>query len=349
MTGISTVQPPLPSPHVNMQSWAHGAKLSGKQSGEPLEERHACKVRKNVWTIAPIQRHKILEFIPTAEPLPPSYSNVTSPVPTQIESVPLPNLTINHLQKDKRNLTKVAQRAKVKVQALQAEIKSIKVEMTKNMKKLDLRLDLERETSMSLESKLTKLRRSSMCWRRKSYALQQQNGRLQSRLKNSLNQTKCRRKLSLKYGSFFSFKAQSLVRRLCCLNIPDVTIGKVIKECAGFFGITLNNVPSAWTCSRIMIEAGIAAEAQIVEVVRDAKGIAYSGDSTQHKHIDYHGSHFTMDTADLPHNSTPSPEPANHKTFFLGIESLPLHTKTREILFFPYKSSKSEVGGRGQT
>ena len=151
--------------------------------------------------------HKILGFIPTAEPLPPSHSNVTSPVPTQIESVPLPNLTINHLQKDKRNLTKVAQWAKVKVQALQAEIKAIKATTTRDMKGLDLCLNLEREISTSLESKLTKLRKSSMHWQRKSYALQQQNGRLQSRLKNSLNPTKCHRKLALKYGSIYSFKA----------------------------------------------------------------------------------------------------------------------------------------------
>ncbi|KAF8341657.1 uncharacterized protein EI90DRAFT_3285707 [Cantharellus anzutake] len=276
MTGTSAVQPPLMLPRVSMQ--AHGARLAGNQSGESTDES-AHRLSKNVQTRVSVQTREILGSItPTAELLSPSWhtnSNVPVPAPTQIESISHSNTlggTIPRLQKDKRNLKKVAQRAKAKVQALQAEIKAIKATTMRDMKRLDLCLNLEREMSIILESKLTKLRKSSMRQQRKSYALQQQNGRLQSRLKNSLNPIKCHRKLALKYGSIYSFKARSLVCHLCCLNIPDVTIGKVIKECSVFFGITLNSVPSARTCSRIMIEAGIAAGAQIVEVAQKAKG-----------------------------------------------------------------------------
>jgi len=192
---------------------ANGARLAGQQSGESTEES-ACRLSKNVQTRVSVQTRKILGSItPTAELLSPSWHanpNVPVPAPTQIESISHSNTlggTISRLQKDKRNLKKVAQWAKAKVQALQAEIKAIKATTTRDMKGLDLCLNLEREISTSLESKLTKLRKSSMQQWRKSYALQQQNGRLQSRLKNSLNPTKCHRKLALKYGSIYSFKA----------------------------------------------------------------------------------------------------------------------------------------------
>lgn len=169
----------------------------------------------------------------------------------------------------KRNIDKVAKRAKEKINWLSNE------QSTLHRKVKDLTIQLEQQQlyqeseNRRYQSILERHIQSKKTWKKRAYAAEQaRRYMLAKQLKNS--------------GSWFTFKTKSngayitrirsLSRKLMMSGVAAVQVPKVIRMCAYALGVKVGNIPSPRSIGRFVTEGGIGADIQVANVVAKADG-----------------------------------------------------------------------------
>ncbi|SJL02694.1 uncharacterized protein ARMOST_06028 [Armillaria ostoyae] len=94
----------------------------------------------------------------------------------------------------------------------------------------------------------------------------------------------------------------------------------VLNRMANHLGVPVEGSVSDRSTKRIVLEGGAAAKMQVVQCIKNAKGLTISGDGTTHKNNNLESHHATV----IDEN--------NHKTqFFLGIQMAVNHTSETQL------------------
>ncbi|KAJ3924382.1 MAG: hypothetical protein NXY57DRAFT_1089044 [Lentinula lateritia] len=101
--------------------------------------------------------------------------------------------------------------------------------------------------------------------------------------------------------------------------VPANKVTHVFRRIAGVFGIEVEGDMSHRTVGRITKEGGNASKLQLIDSLKDAKGITLSGDGTTHKNETYKSKFATIITPD------------KKLQFFLGLKMAVNHTSETQL------------------
>ncbi|KAJ7620143.1 hypothetical protein FB45DRAFT_745577 [Roridomyces roridus] len=118
---------------------------------------------------------------------------------------------------------------------------------------------------------------------------------------------------------------RTCVRDLVTANVPVDNVTFVIRSVAEALGINLVGDMAARSVGRIVKEAGVLAQLQIVDELEQAKTATISGDGTSHRHIQYESRHIMLDVAN---NGAPGTSKENR---YLGLGTAPDHTSESQL------------------
>ncbi|TFK21326.1 hypothetical protein FA15DRAFT_573000, partial [Coprinopsis marcescibilis] len=128
-----------------------------------------------------------------------------------------------------------------------------------------------------------------------------------------------------------SVSARGMVRELVALNVTESKVDSVIHTVAGGIGVNVLDHIDTRSVRRVVSEAGIAAELQIVDELRpeNSAGFTLSSDGTTIRHRTFESRHVTLLA---PNYASKYGEPKREMTTrLLGITNAPNHTSETQL------------------
>ncbi|OJT11000.1 hypothetical protein TRAPUB_12483, partial [Trametes pubescens] len=125
--------------------------------------------------------------------------------------------------------------------------------------------------------------------------------------------------LKLKEKGVVPDSIRALVRDLVQLGLKVDQVNGAITAISRAAGTTVKGSFSERSVGRMVIEGGLAAQAQIADAIARAKSITVSGDGTTNRNINFDSRHIHT------HDGTA------HTTYFMGIHSAPNHTSETQL------------------
>ncbi|KAJ7192551.1 hypothetical protein GGX14DRAFT_379991, partial [Mycena pura] len=119
----------------------------------------------------------------------------------------------------------------------------------------------------------------------------------------------------LKEDGIISTEIRTCVWDIVSLGAPTESVDKIIHAVAKGLNIQICDHISARSTGRIVIEGGVAAQLQIVDVIKNADHFTASGDGTSHKHLNYESRFITV----------------KQNLLALGLTQAPSHTSEEQM------------------
>lgn len=174
------------------------------------------------------------------------------------------------LRAQKRNLAKVARRARMAVKKLAVERRKTLQKLKKLTVQLKQQCDARESDKRQYISKLDQIKRSRKGWKKRAHAAEQFR---RYTLAKRQKMAGLHPAFKTKSKGIYSACLRSLSRRLVMSGVSTSQVPEVMQMCAQAFGIEPGNIPSPRSIGRFVLEGGIAAKIQAGNLLADAQGM----------------------------------------------------------------------------
>ncbi|KAJ3876354.1 hypothetical protein F5051DRAFT_441541 [Lentinula edodes] len=213
------------------------------------------------------------------------------------------------------------------------ELKDTGQKLRKVVEERDERIEvLKQETrrqKIVMEDIEARLQKRLKNYQHQIHALKAKISRIPSRLVTATNRVVCtyntkaddERTFFLKDSSgIIPDEARDVFLDLVAMYaVPANKVTRMFKRIAGVFGVQVEGDVSRRSVGQITKEGGNTSKLQIIEALKDAKGITLSGDGTTHKNETYESKFATVIT------------PNKKLQFFLGLKMALNHTSETQL------------------
>jgi hypothetical protein len=198
---------------------------------------------------------------------------------------------VNHYRKALYNATRRATRAikakelsQKKYRDLEGRVRNEKREAEKLLAAARAEAALSARGLSIARSSIKRLELKALLLRKQIRECRQYASHLQARLQrvprareraiqNALEKA---RTIHLRRDGVYTEDARDLMRTLRSCGCSAVVVGIIIRDIARTFGLEMHDIPSARTVERVVLEGGLAAQAQLIHEVKNGEGIGYT-------------------------------------------------------------------------
>ncbi|KAF9552336.1 hypothetical protein CPC08DRAFT_698685 [Agrocybe pediades] len=187
----------------------------------------------------------------------------------------------------------------------------------------DHNLNLLRNTITTLQASKTLLIQERAVLVRRTKRIEGQMKYLKQRLREKRRSSS----LYLTHRGAYTQQARALARFMVSTGTAEAKVGHALQEIGNSLGIKIKQKMSKRTVKRAILEAGVAADVQLAYEMVQTDKIAYSSDSTSHKHIEYESRTIALKVANYT-------DPGNEPQWMLrtfGVGTSVNHTSETQV------------------